>query len=304
MSFVCKICAGVVAEPWLDAVPDYEYGLPYETTLVNCPGCGTVQQNPLPGADELARYYPRDYHAYHYKDSRVADWLKMRYSRGVGRAIRDIAGPTGRILDVGCGDGSFLVALEVVGDWELHGIDINPEVVREPLSQRLHLRAGQIERGLYPAGFFDAVVATHLVEHVHDPLDFMRTCFDMLRPGGVLIGELPNLDCWDRAVFGRYWGGLHLPRHLFFWDPKSFAALGRSGGFADARTYPVLQPAHWAISLQNWLVHHFPRLRALLRHGRLPGYVPAVIASTPLCWLQNRFGRPSIMGFSFRKAVE
>ena len=282
-------------------MPDYEYGLPYETRLVRCNECRTAQQDPLPGPGDLWRFYPDDYHAYHYKGSRVGDWLKARYSRRVGRRIRDEVSDRGRILDLGCADGSFLAALEALGSWELFGIDLNPNVVAAPRSPRLRLRVGQLEPGTYPEEFFDAIVATHLVEHVHDPVEMLRTCLLILRPGGILIGELPNLDCWDLRLFGRYWGGLHLPRHLFFWDQRGFRELGRRGGFESVETFPMLQPAHWAISLQNWLVSALP-LRGRLRRGRLPLYTPAVLAFTPVNWLQNLADRPSIMGFLFRKA--
>lgn len=189
-----------------------------------------------------------------------------------------------------------------MGAWELHGIDINPEVVRRARSPRLVLRAGQLGPDTYPAGRFDAIVASHLVEHVCDPVELVRVCERLLRPGGILIGELPNVDSWDARVFGRYWGGLHQPRHLFFWDRRSFVELGRRGGFASYETFPLLQPAHWAISLQNLLLSRAPGLRRLVRGGRLPLYTAAVVAATPLCALQNRAGKPSIMGFLFQKS--
>lgn len=120
--------------------------------------------------------------------------------------------------------------------------------------------------------------------------------------GGILIGELPCLDAWDARLFGRHWGGLHLPRHLFFWTQEGFAELGRRGGFAEVEVSPLFQPAHWAISVQNALVDRFPALKQRLRNGRLPFYVPLVLAASPLCWLQNAARKPSIMGFQFRKA--
>lgn len=302
MSFRCGICGSTSGAVVFAAVPDYEYGIPSETTLVRCAACRVVQQDPLPGRDELAAFYPADYHAYHYESSRLGDWLKTRYSRRIGRRIRDRIGPRGAVLDLGCADGSFLAALEPLGDWELHGLDINPQVIRSPRSSRLRLRAGQLDADTYPPERFDAIVAVHLVEHVADPVELVAVCAKILRPGGILIGELPNFDAWDRRLFGRYWGGLHLPRHLFFWDPDSFAALGRQAGFARVEIHPMLQPAHWAISLQNRLVSRWPRLRRLLRRGRLPLYTPAVLAALPLNWLQNRAGHPSIMGFLFQKA--
>ncbi len=300
--FVCALCQGCGCSVWHEDLPDYEYPLPQHTTLVRCLSCDVVQQSPLPRADELAAFYPRDYHAYHYHGSWLADALKRRYSRGLGREIRDCIGSRGAILDIGCADGSFLAALESMGDWELDGIDINPEVLSKPRSSRLRLRAGQLESGTYLRQSFDAIVATHLIEHVCDPLDFLRICAGLLRPGGVMIGELPNLDSWDAKLFGRHWGGLHQPRHLFFWDPRSFEAFVRRAGFAEVSITPVLQPAHWAISLQNIAIDKIPRLRRWLRNGRLPLYTLAVLAATPLSLLQNLAQKPSIMAFRLRVA--
>ncbi len=281
-------------------MPDYEYPLPQRSTLVECRACGVVQQDPLPRPADLAAFYPPDYHAWHYQGSPIADALKRRYSRGLGRRIRACIGSRGAILDIGCADGSFLAALEAIGSWELHGIDINPEVIQSPRSPRLHLRAGQLAPDTYAPRSFDAIVATHLIEHVADPLELLRTCVRLLRPGGVMMGELPNLDSWDARVFGRYWGGLHQPRHLFFWDPSGFEAMARRAGFTRLTIHPVLQPAHWAISLQNLAVDRLPALRRWLRNGRLPLYTPAVLAAAPASLLQNLAGKPSIMGFALR----
>jgi SAM-dependent methyltransferase len=303
VSFRCGICESESGVVVFQAVPDYEYGISSGTTLARCTNCGVVQQNPLPGRDELGAFYPSDYHAYHYDASLFGDWLKTRYSRRIGRQIRDRIGRRGAILDLGCADGAFLAALERLGEWELHGLDINPEVIRRPRSERLLLRAGQLSADTYPPERFDAIVAIHLIEHVADPVELIGVCAKLLRPGGILIGELPNFDSWDRRLFGRYWGGLHLPRHLFFWDPDSLAALGRQGGFACIELHPMLQPAHWAISLQNVLVSRWPGLRRSLRQGRLPLYTVAVLASLPFNWLQNQMGSPSIMGFLFQKAT-
>jgi len=297
----CAICGGSAGETWLEGIPDHEYALPFVTTLVRCAACNVVQQHPLPAPEDLSAFYPSDYHAYQYHDSPVADRLKTRYSQRVGRRIRALIPADGAILDLGCADGSFLAALEPLGDWELHGLDINPEIIRRPRSPRLELRAGQLGPDTYPRERFDAIVASHLVEHVCDPVELMRVCERILRPGGILIGELPNLASWDARLFGRYWGGLHQPRHLFFWDRASFLDLGRRGGFAAVRTFPLLQPAHWAISVQNLLLARFPRLRRFARRGRLPLYTAAVLAATPLCMLQNLAGAPSIMGFLFQK---
>ena len=299
--FHCAICDSAEGELWLEDIPDYEYPLPFRTTLIRCSSCAAVQQYPLPAADELKKFYPSDYHAYHYRSTLLSDWLKSRYSRAVGRRIRREIPDRGRILDLGCADGSFLAALEPLASWELHGIDLNPEVVRRPRSPKLHLRVGQLGRETYPPRTFDAIVAIHLIEHVTDPLETLRVCHTILKPGGIVVGELPNLDSWDCRLFGRYWGGLHLPRHLFFWSQAQFRDLGRRAGFPSVDTYPVLQPAHWAISLQNLAVSRV-RMRRWLRRGRLPLYPLAVLASVPVNALQNWFQKPSITGFLFRKA--
>lgn len=300
MRFQCVICHADKGEIWLRDVRDFEHNIPFESELWKCQSCSTVQQHPFPEPKDLLRFYPPDYHAYHYGKSPLGVWLKVRYCNKVGRRIRKLVGPEGKILDVGCADGLFLSALEPMASWELCGIDLNPEVIQKPKSKNLHLRAGQLEKDTYDEQTFDAIVMIHVIEHVTDPLETLRTCFRILRPGGIVIGELPNIDCWDFKLFRRYWGGLHLPRHLSFWNPKTFRNLALVAGFSDAQVYPVMQPAHWAISIQNLIVNT-GLFQRWLRYGRLPCYSLAVLLSAPLSMLQNLSGKPSIIGFLLRK---
>jgi ubiquinone/menaquinone biosynthesis C-methylase UbiE len=299
-NYRCRICNSTEETSWLENIPDYEYNLPFRTTLLRCGNCQTIQQQPMPTAQDLLQFYPSDYHAYSYSNSMISNWLKAGYSRKVGRELFKLIPADGRVLDVGCANGSFLTALESIANWELHGIDINPKVIEDCRNTKLHLKAGQLEQGVYPDEFFDAIIMTHLIEHVVDPLETLRICLAILKPGGVVVGELPNVDSWDFKLFHRYWGGLHLPRHLFFWSTNTFKDLGKRAGFASVQVFPMIQPAHWAISLQNWLTEHgLPR--TWIQHGRMPMYPWIVMFFSAINLAQNMGGKPSIMGFVFRK---
>jgi SAM-dependent methyltransferase len=54
----------------------------------------------------------------------------------------------------------------------------------------------------------------HVVEHLHDPVNYLRSARDLLLPGGRLIVQVPNASCWQFLMFGDHWNGVDVPRHL------------------------------------------------------------------------------------------
>jgi 2-polyprenyl-3-methyl-5-hydroxy-6-metoxy-1,4-benzoquinol methylase len=147
------------------------------------------------------------------------------------RHVRRLARPrdAARVLDVGCGNGEFLLEMRAAG-WETHGHETDPRAVERAREQGLDVRAGALEGGAYPAGFFDAVTLSHVLEHLHDPVGTLKTCRELIRDDGVLWIATPNLASYGHARYGRAWRGLEPPRHLVLFTPSALVrALERAG---------------------------------------------------------------------------
>lgn len=142
---------------------------------------------------------------------------------------------TGRILELGFGKGFTLELLNSLG-WTAAGLETDPVAVSAAAERGLHVRCGALTEQAYPDGYFDAVVSSHVIEHIYDPKALLRECRRILRPGGRLIAATPNARGLTHRVFGPAWRGLEPPRHLQIFTPPALRALAHAAGFNNTRT--------------------------------------------------------------------
>jgi len=154
-----------------------------------------------------------------------------------------------RILEVGFGSGHFLSQAKTNG-WEPVGVDFDPVVVANARKKGFRVYEGGVEAIPEKEEKFDAAVLSHVIEHVSNPQDVLRSVFAALNPGGMIYLDTPNLASGGHAEFGMHWRGLEPPRHLaiFTWD--SLEQLLREVGFENLKRHrrPRLTPMIWKAS--------------------------------------------------------
>ena len=121
--------------------------------------------------------------------------------------------PKGRLMDVGCGDGDMLSLATKLG-WQAMGLEFDPAAVKAARAQGLDVLEGTYERLSEYMQAFDCIVCSHVLEHVHNPLDMLIKLKEALKPGGILLLSSPNATSALRYYFGENWRGLEAPRHL------------------------------------------------------------------------------------------
>lgn len=140
-----------------------------------------------------------------------------------------------RVLEVGCGDGFFLGALDRAG---AHGFGIEPSASQcklaraRGLSVELGLLTGQ---RLLAAAPFDAFVTRQVFEHVEDMRDFLLSIRANLRPGAVGLVEVPNLD--QLAAEGRFFD--FIPEHINYFTPRTLTLALELAGYEVLDVEPV-----------------------------------------------------------------
>lgn len=169
-----------------------------------------------------------------------------------------------RLLDVGCGSGEFLQRMRTSG-WEVIGVEPDPMAAARARSRDLDVRDGALADAALQADFFDAIVLSHVIEHVHDPISLLRECGRVLRPGGVLVVMTPNLDSVGHRRFGADWRGLEPPRHLHLFSSRSLSTCVRTAGLTVAA---LRTSARWVRGI--WWVSRVIQHRAGSRR-RAPG---------------------------------
>lgn len=248
----CPLCGTDAGAPVLEApdpLPPVGTGLVF--AVVRCACCGLTYTNPRPSERAIGRFYPADYQPH--RRPGVA-WRSRRsrpfWARLSGRPCAERRGVlpwpgTGRLLDFGCGAGSYLKTMADQG-WDVTGVDASTDAVEQAREQfGLTALVGSLPHADLRPGSFDVITMWHSLEHVHRPLELLREAFRLLVPGGKLIIATPNIASLPYRVFGRSWFGLDLPRHLTHFTPPTMTAMVQAAGF---RAEPIRHLRH-----SDWL---------------------------------------------------
>ncbi|HEU6436415.1 MAG TPA: class I SAM-dependent methyltransferase [Nitratidesulfovibrio sp.] len=296
----CVVC-GHARTARADSQPeDFEYAVipGPESHIRHCPACGSRFLHPRPDLTTLSSYYPLDYHAYNEDNGLIADVLVGMRSKARARDyMRHMATPTIRLFDVGTGDCRQFDALRPLGDFRFGGVELKPEMVQAARAKGYDVHEGSLE-GLNISGMegqFDIVTMYQLVEHVLRPDILLQKAIALLRPGGMVVGQLPSMDSLERRIFGRYWAGYHFPRHLQMFTRRGLAHNLTHAGFTNVVVTSSLH-LQAALSLQNLIVANLPS-RPRLRFGKIAAYSFLLLAAAPFCLLEHALGMGGMMHF-------
>lgn len=184
-----------------------------------------------------------------------------------------------RLLDIGCGNGDFLLRAKDAG-WEVSGLDFDPAAAQTALRRGVEVRVGRLEDSAYAEASFDIVTANQVIEHVHDPIAFLRTCWTLVRPGGRLWIGTPNLVTPVAKQFGVHWSMLDTPRHLAL-----FTASSLSHAFLRAGIKPPAEYQH-----RGWCMAWVMQDSANIARGALANTVDRIDASMQLTGAWQEIG--------------
>jgi SAM-dependent methyltransferase len=203
-----------------------------KVSLSTCQECGAACTVPKPTPEELDQQYS---HAYYGPDNvkfislmeRVVIALTQRRARWIDSKI---AAP-GKILEIGCGRGILLAALSQLGH-ECHGIERSDlAATRAQRTAGIRIYPKPLEHCDMPESYFDLVLLWHVLEHLDSPADTLHRVFKLMRPGGMLIIEVPNFSSLQSRFFGKHWFHLDLERHLFHFSASGLRRLLTTCGF-------------------------------------------------------------------------
>lgn len=176
----------------------------------------------------------------------------------------------GCLLEVGCGTGDLLIEASHRG-FEVAGIEISAHAVRVA-NQRLGaecVTVGTLDAAPYDQSMFDVVIFADVIEHVRDPMDFLRRVCAVLKPGGITLLITPSLDSWSSRLLGGYWMEYKV-EHLYYFSNKSITLAMQIAGFSDVLIIPNTKVLSF-----DYICHHFRRFP-------VPLITPLLLASRRL----------------------
>jgi SAM-dependent methyltransferase len=227
----CALCGGSRFKPRLSCE-----GFAY----VRCTQCGLVQMNPQPVPRDVRLRY-REGHGQDYLSYETANEEAFLHLQELALADAGFYGlekfpPAGAetgapaVLDIGCATGALLAGLRDRG-WHTTGVEISsPQADYARLKRNLDVRTLPLEENEFPEGSFQAVLASHLIEHLNDPAALVREVYRVLKSGGRFFVTTPNIAGFQARLFGARWRSAIFD-HLYLFSIKTLPALLRHGGF-------------------------------------------------------------------------
>jgi SAM-dependent methyltransferase len=288
----CAIC-GATAARELYTAPDRLRNSDRVYIIARCDGCGVLRTLPELSDDELGFYYPPDY----WGGEPTLGWI--RKSQAEKTSFLDgcrLAG--GRLLDVGCGAGFFLRALDPKV-WDPFGVEISKAAAAaaERVIGNLRIFNGTLIASACEDAYFDVVTFWSALEHTNEPRDNLIEARRILKRGGTLIVQVPNAASYQARWFGGDWFALDAPRHRYHFTPETLTRLLNRTGFEVYRT-SFHSKAHNAHALRQSLKARLyaPPAGALRRAGFLAS-IPFI---KPFDLLMSALGRGATLTVAAR----
>jgi SAM-dependent methyltransferase len=281
--------------------PDLLLGLPGQFSMVRCASCGLIRQDPRLKWDSLIAYYTEEYGPYEKNiaeeksrfkqvDRRYGMWKRLR-------AIQQLK-PLGKLLEIGCGTGIFLAEAQRTGRWELTAVEPNVEAAAY-VEKNLHVPVfvDRFSEARLPLNNYDVIVMWNVLEHLDHPIGDLRHIHELLKEGGWLIFSIPNVESLDSKMFGPYWLGWELPRHLYLFPRKQMRQILDQIGFTRVRESCLAgNHASFGLSIEFALRGKNLQNRSLARLLlSLYRSLPVRLLFSPLFWLIGKFRRSTLI---------
>lgn len=231
----CPCCGGRERRPYLRSV-DFHYAIPGEFDAAQCTRCDLVYVDPMPTPADLGALYPDDYYSFRPPQLEPAwRYLIKRYCGLQKYTYLPAELKTGRMLDVGCGAGQYLLEMRARG-WEVYGSELSKGAAAAGRAAGLDIRGGELPEAGFPAAHFDFIRLNHSFEHMPNPDAVLVEIRRLLKPDGRLFIGVPNIDSTWARLFGRYWWYMGLPVHTYNYNPRNLRLLLERHGFTVTET--------------------------------------------------------------------
>ena len=271
----CKICEAVQTH----------YAFTFQGYPIwRCEMCDSLYLNPQPTDEVLAEIYGNRYFlgADTPEAHEQRKQLKQATARGYLDQLKNYRkGLTnGSLLEVGCGQGEFLIEAEAEG-YDVTGVEYSAHAVEIAQSnlQRGHVLIGEVETADLPPHSFDVVVSTDVIEHVRDPKAYLRAIHRVLKPGGILLMVTISLDTLTAKVLQHRWMEFKI-EHMHYFSDNALHGLLMTQGYHQVRRLPAYKRLTPAYVMAHFERYPISGITPLARFGYR--FIPGVFKQRPV----------------------
>jgi predicted SAM-dependent methyltransferase len=213
-----------------------------EFRLQQCDNCTFVITSPRPIKGEIGQYYESEEYVSHSDTKKgfinsVYQLVKTHTIKSKVRMVQQL-GTSNKILDIGCGTGSFLGACKKQG-WVVNGVEPNNTARQNSIINYNFEPKSDFRKEEYEKEGFGIITMWHVLEHIHDLEEYLTGIAELLEEQGKLIVALPNLNSYDSKYYKEYWAAYDVPRHLWHFTPLTIKKLCTQYGLELYTTKPM-----------------------------------------------------------------
>jgi SAM-dependent methyltransferase len=232
-------------------------------------------------ADVASSYYVSDEYfgggAAGYDDYHAQERSLRAGFRALLAKLQALGVTGGRLLEIGSGYGYFLDEARPYFA-ERVGVELSPRAAESATVLAEASVFGSIEQ-LPTDAPFDCVFASHVIEHIYDPVSFTRQLLAHLRPDGYIVYSTPDMNSYWRKLMGKHWPSFKIPEHVAFFDGKTLPGLLTTAGAVEPKRINVTDRFSPSQILQKL---HLPAPQILERASiPLPGVSVCCMARKP-----------------------
>lgn len=275
----CRLCGSSDLRPLFQST-DHQYKVRGTFGVAECGRCRLISLHPMATSEQIRAYYAtEDLYPYQRARPNLFGRMKTRllafsaavhftpgpgFWHGLGRIVLRPATRRllprapfgGTLLDVGCGNGAYLLRQRAAG-WRVFGCELSPSGVDAARAHHLEVFHGTLTEARYPGQCFDVVRLEQVFEHVDDPRPLLEEIRRILKPSGLLVIGVPNAASLSFRLFGPDWGLLGLPFHVHQYAPSTIGRLLTGHRFEIEEIRFRALPICWLWSLNNLLNRRF-----------------------------------------------
>ncbi|MEN6320285.1 MAG: class I SAM-dependent methyltransferase [Syntrophaceae bacterium] len=254
-------------------------------TVVQCLSCSLGYLSPRAKEEAIMKLYDNSLYyqsagGYGYTDYTFQERGLRKSFRHLLRILEKSDLTKGSLLEIGCGPGFFLD--EAKGSFTYRtGMEMCSDIVLPNVADKIII--GSLDR-LTPADQYDLIVTISVLEHVYNPVSFIKSLLCNLNRNGKVVIVTPDFNNIWRRIFRKRWQSFKVPEHVIYFNHKSLNILARLSGLKLLSVFnlPQFFPLSLVLSKTFFSENSFSFLPKKMKELLIP------IPQTMICGIFSR----------------
>ena len=220
------------------------YNLPLVASV--CQGCGLIQASPRLPEEFYKIFYDKYYRRLHNIDKKIGDlndYFKWQYSRAIDEFGPITKKNKGYVFDVGCSAGGTLQYFSDCG-YKVKGIDLDSRYVNHGVKRGLDITVDTLAT-VKIENPPNIVILSHVLEHIHEPLDMLIKIRAIMNPSGILYVDVPGAN--NLLKYDMDFNKCIQLAHLYYFTQDTLSKILKRAGFdvieIDEKCHAVAKPS-------------------------------------------------------------